>query len=277
MKWQQIKIPNEDINIFCNSYIVNKDAMNIIVTHTPIVSTIEMQRAYEPLVAFGANVFAFDFSGTGKSEGNEKDFSRDSVLKDIDAVVEYIRVNYSSNIHLFGNTGIGGMFAQYYASSSINIKSFAQFSCIDYKNTAGLGYPYVAVKAMCSLLNLLPNLHFNMKPPKYHGYNEYQDNDFYQQLESRYPHIWKTSSKILQAMLECFVAPNSAIKNGVKIPTLVFKTMHDRYFKPEYFDQYYDSLTCKKKLVQIDNTHNSYYFDSSKFCEEAYQWFKDNQ
>ncbi len=277
MNWEHIKIPNGVTSIFCNVYITNKNAMNIIVTHTPIVSTLEMQQAYEPLIELGVNVFAFDFSGTGKSGGKEKDFSRDSIVKDMDAVVDYIETNYSSNIHVFGNTGIGGMFAQYYVSSSNRIKSFAQFACVDYKNTAGIGYPYAVVKALCSGLGLLPNLHFTMKPPKYRGYNEDKDNNFYKVLEQRYPDIWKTSSKILQAMLECFVASDSTIKNGVNVPTLVFKTMHDRYFKPEYFDAYYNSLTCKKKLVQIDDTHNSYYFDSITFCTTVYQWFKENQ
>ncbi|MCW3489477.1 hypothetical protein [Dethiobacter alkaliphilus] len=92
-----------------------------------------------------------------------------------------------------------------------------------------------------------------------------------------FPDIWGTSSKVLQAMLEYFVASDRAIKYGVNVPTLVFKTMHDRFFKPQYFDDYYASLTCKKKLVQIDDTHNSYYFDSITFCNTVYQWFKDNQ
>jgi hypothetical protein len=94
MNWEHIKIPNGDTSIFCNTYITNKTAMNIIVTHTPIVSTLEMQQAYEPLIEFGVNVFAFDFSGTGKSDGKEKDFSRDSIVKDMNAVVEYIEKNY---------------------------------------------------------------------------------------------------------------------------------------------------------------------------------------
>lgn len=277
MKWKHIKITNGDTSIFCNTYITNKTAMNIIVIHTPVVSTLEILQAYEPLSEFVVNVFAFDFSGTGKSGGKEKDFSRDSIIKDMDVVVKYIERNYSSNIHLYGNAGIGGMFAQYYVASSNKIKSFAQFACVDYKNTAGIGYPYAIVKALYFCLKLLPNLHFNMKPPKYHGYNKDKDNDLYNRLENKHPYIWRTSSKMLQTMLECFVASNSAIKNGVHIPTLVFKTMHDRYFKPEYFDDYYNSLACKKKCVQIDDVHNSYYLHSIIFCREVYEWFQENQ
>ena len=60
--WQAIYINDK---IFCNHYFTSADAMNIIITHTPIVSTLEMQQAYEPLKNYGVNIFAFDFSGTG--------------------------------------------------------------------------------------------------------------------------------------------------------------------------------------------------------------------
>lgn len=277
MNWQHIKIPNGDINIFCNSFITGKSSMNIIVTHTPIVTTLEMQKAYEPLTQYNVNIFAFDFSGTGRSDGNEKDFSRNSIVKDLDSVVTYIEENYSSNIHLYGNTGIGGMFAQYYACSNNKLKSFAQFACVDYKNTTGVGYPYPIVKLLNFFLKYLPNFHITVKPPKYEGYNEVYDNEFYKVLEKKNPHIWKNSTKMISTMLECFVAQDSTIKNGVNIPTLVFKTLHDRYFKIQYFDSYYNSLKCKKKLIEIDNVHNSYYLDSDKFCREAYNWFLENQ
>lgn len=78
-------------------------------------------------------------------------------------------------------------------------------------------------------------------------------------------------------MLECFIAEDSKIKDGVNIPTLVFKTLHNRYFKTQHFDSYYNSLKCKKKLVEINNVHNNYYIDNEKFCQEAYDWFVENQ
>ena len=91
--------------------------MNIIVTHTPIVSTLEMQPAYEPLTKYGVNIFVFDFYETGQSKGSQREFSRQSIVLDLEAVVNYIENNFSSNIHLYGNTGIGGMMAQYYAAT----------------------------------------------------------------------------------------------------------------------------------------------------------------
>ncbi len=277
MEWKHIQIPNGDTTIFCNAYITEKSAMNIIVTHTPIVSTLEVQAAYVPLAKYGVNIFAFDFSGTGNSGGNEKDFSRTSIVKDLDAVVRYVENNFSSNIHLYGNTGIGGMFAQYYVCSTNKIKSFAQFACVDFKNTAGVGYPYPIVKVMSSLLTLLPNFHITVKPPKYVGYNDRKDNSFYEMLTRSNPNVFKSSTKIMNTTLECFVSADSAIKNGVTIPTLVFKTLHDRYFSAKYFDSYFSSLTCKKKLIEINDIHNSYYFRSEEFCKAVYEWFAENQ
>lgn len=276
MEWKHIQIPNGETTIFCNAYITEKSAMNIIVTHTPIVSTLEVQPAYASLAKYGVNIFAFDFSGTGKSGGKEKDFSRTSIVKDLDAVVQYVERNFSSNIHLYGNTGIGGMFAQYYVCSTNKIKSFAQFACVDFKNTAGIGYSYPVVKVMSSLLTLLPNFHITVKPPKYVGYNDRKDISFYEMLARSNPNMFKNSTKIMNTLLECFVSPDSAVKNGVAIPTLVFKTLHDRYFSAKYFDSYFSSLTCKKKLIEIDDIHNSYYFRSEEFCKAVYEWFTEN-
>ena len=161
--------------------------MNIIVTHTPIVTTLEMQKAYEPLADYDVNIFAFDFSGTGKSGGNAKGFSRKSLVNDLDCVVAYIESNYSSNIHLYGNTGIGGMLAQYYATTSTKIISFAQFACINYKDTAGglNGFPYPIAKALCPVLKILPNTRISLDLPKHKGYRHEEDSKFYEQLKRK--------------------------------------------------------------------------------------------
>lgn len=277
MEWKHINVPNGNSFIFCNAYITGKAAMNIIVTHTPIVSTLDIQQVYEPFTKYGVNLFAFDFSGTGRSGGAEKDFSRQSIVRDLDIVVQYIKENFSDDIHLYGSTGIGGMFAQYYACGGLKVKSFAQFGCVDYKNTRGIGCSYIGAKMMSFVLRLLPNFHIIMNPPKYQGYNERQDNEVYDKLTQANPNLFKSSTKILNTTIECFIAPDSVISNGVSMPTLVFKTLHDRYFSKAYFDSYYYKLTCKKKLVEINNTHNSYFFSSEEFCEAAYKWFIENQ
>jgi len=276
MSWKQIEIPNGEGILFCNAYVTSQTAMNIIVTHTPIVTTLEMQPSYEPLAKYGVNIFAFDFSGTGKSSGDFKDFSRQSVVKDLDTIVSYIENNYSSDIHLYGNTGIGGMFAQYYATTSTKIKSFAQFAPVNYKDTSGglNGFPYPIAKMLSSVIDVLPNMRISLAPPKYKGFRCEEDNAFYDNLTKKYPNIWKTNTKgMLAALMEIFVAKDSVVKNSVTVPTLVFKVLHDRYFAPKYFDDYFGRLTCEKKLVEINGVHNSYYIDSELFCQHVYDWF----
>ena len=197
-------------------------------------------------------------------------------MKDLDAVVDYIENNYSSDIHLYGNTGIGGMFAQYYATTSTRIKSFAQFAPVNYKDTSGglNGFPYPIAKMLSSVIDVLPNMRISLAPPKYKGFRCDEDNAFYDNLTKKYPDIWKTSTRgMLATLMEIFVAKDSAVKNSVTIPTLVFKVLHDRYFAPEYFDNYFAQLTCEKKLVEINGVHNSYYIDNELFCEHVYDWF----
>ena len=86
----------------------------------------------------------------------------------------------------------------------------------------------------------------SIKPPKYNGYNCEQDNGFYEMLIKRNPYIFKSSTKVMNAVFECLISPDSPIQNSITIPTLVFKTLQDRYFSKEYFDSYFSSSNCKK-------------------------------
>ena len=273
MSWKHIEIQNGEISLFCNAYITSKTAMNIICVHTPIITTLALQAAYEPFIKYGVNIFAIDFSGTGKSSGGKR-LSRESFVQDLDCVVNYIASNYSSDIHLYGPTGIGGMFAQYYATTSTKIKSLAQFNCINYKQTAGMGYPLPVAKIVYFFLRLLPNMTVPYKPPKYQGPRHEEDNGFYKEMIEKYPSFQGVDTKFLKIVLAFFVAKDSVAKNSVAIPTLVYKIPHDRFMTPQFFDDYFRSLTCKKKLVEIkDGIHNSYYLDSEQFCKHAYEWF----
>jgi hypothetical protein len=193
-------------------------------------------------------------------------------------LIDFITVNFSDNIHLFGNTGIGGIFAQYFMCSNegTKIKSFAQFACLNYKDTAALGYPYLLVKFICPLLKLFPNMDFNFKVPKYTGFNAEKDNSFYELFNPQKTNVLKSKLGLISALLECAVSNKSNLKNGIKSPTLVFKVLHDRYFSVEHFDKYYFDLKCKKNIIEINDTHNSYYFSSDLFCNEAYKWFNSN-
>jgi len=277
MGWEHIQILNGETRLFCNANITGKDAMNIICVHTPIISTLAVQPAYEPFVKYGVNIFAIDFSGTGNSDGGGKMLTRNSFIKDMDSVVAYIESNYSSNIHLYGPTGIGGMFAQYYATTSTKLKSLAQFNCINYKKTSGMGYPLPVAKIMYFALKCLPNMTIPYKPPKYQGPRHEEDNGFYKDAMEKYPGFKRVNTKFLEIVLAFFVAKDSAAKNSVAIPTLVYKIPHDRFMTPQFFDDYFQSLTCKKKLVEIkDGIHNSYLFDNEQFCKYAYEWFLEH-
>jgi len=195
----------------------------------------------------------------------------------LDAVVAYIENKYSSNIHLYAPTGIGGMFAQYYATTSTKIMSLAQFNCINYQKTAGMGYPLPVAKIMYFFLKLLPEITIPYKPPKYNGPRYKEDNGFYIDMMGKYPSFKCVSTKFLEIVLAFFLAKDSVAKNSVSIPTLVYKIPNDRFMTPQFFDEYYKSLTCKKKLVEIkDGIHNSYFIDSDIFCESAFEWFKEN-
>lgn len=274
MNWEQVYIKKGLKKIFCNQYITDKRAMNIIVTHTPIVCTYDLLKVYEPLTQHKVNVFAIDFSGTGKSEGDKNKFSRKSIIEDLDTVIEYIKENLSDDIYLYGSTGIGGVFAQYYVSERNNVKAFAQFACMRYKHTQELGYPLWLIRCVCPLLKVLPNIMLRFTPPKYNGVNAELDNAFYEvELKNKSSYNGKCSSKIMLAFLESAILRDSSLRKEIKIPTLVFKTRHDRYFPRNYFDKYYEGLLCEKKLVEIDDVHNSYYLHSEQFCEEVYNWF----
>lgn len=273
MRWKQIYLKRADKIFYCNYWIHSKKAMNIIVTHTPITSTDEMKKTYEPLTNYPVNIFAFDFSGTGKSK-NGNYLSRESIVNDLDFLVDHIQKNFSNRIYLYGNTGIGGIFAQYYLSKRNNLKGFAQFSCLSFGKTEGMGYTTQLVRIICPILRFIPNFKINMKPPKYSGYHAGMDDEVYRKMEKGRENFWMTDSKFLLALLEMAVAKDSALKRKITVPTLVFKTNHDRYFTQNHFDEYYDRLKCPKKMIEIDDVHNSYYIYNDYFCKHVFEWFK---
>lgn len=272
MTWNQQYIEINQTKIFCNQRIHSKSSINIIVTHTPIVSTVDIQNIYEPLTKYPVNIFAIDFSGTGYSE-NTKYLSRSSIVSDLDAIVAHIQAEYSEVVFLFGNAGIGGILAQYYVQARNNVKGFAQFACMSYGDTQGMGYPTFLVKLCCPILRVLPNFKIVMKPPKYTGYHAKLDEDVYLKMTKGRKDFWKTDSKFLLTLLEMAVDRNSALQKKSTTPTLVFKTNYDRYFSQAHFDTYYDNLTCPKRMIEINDVHNSYAIHCEYFCKEAYDWF----
>ena len=273
MSWNQIEIPNGETNIFCNAYITSKTAMNIIVTHTPICSATLLQQALDPLTRHDVNIFHFDFSATGKSGGTK--FSVETTVSDMNRVIDYIIKNFSDNVHLLGYTGIGGIFAQYTVHAGIDarIKSFAQFACVIHKDLSPMEKPIWLLKIMYGIAKLFPNAKITFDVPKFTGFHSDKDNAFYEELEKIAPGSMRTKLKLMSAMIGSAIFDNSVMQKPIMCPTLVFKVLHDRYFPVEYFDQYYATLTCEKKLVEVNDAHNSYYYNPALFCEPAYEWF----
>ena len=273
--WKEFYVEEQ---LFCNHYFSGKDAMNIIVTHTPITSTSLLMPAYEPLTKYDVNIFAFDFSGTGQSREASGDFSLESLVFDMKLIVNYISKNFSDNIHIFGNTGIGGIFAQYTVNAGIDtkIKSFAQFACAVHRDVSPMEKSLSLVKLMYYIARVFPNLKIGFEVPKYTGFNADKDNAFYEKLEELAPGAMQTKLSFLSTMIGSIVLNKSVLQNDIKCPTLVFKVMHDRYFPTQYFDKYYAGLKCEKRLVEINDAHNSYFWDGELFCKHVYEWFAEH-
>ncbi|PKM52113.1 MAG: alpha/beta hydrolase [Firmicutes bacterium HGW-Firmicutes-7] len=277
--WKEIYIPNKKgTNLFCNHYYNDKDAPNIIYIQTPIGSVKSfLKKAYEPLAQYGFNIFAVDFSGIGKSMGNITDFSRQGTVDDLDCCVEYICERFTGDIHLYAGTGTGGIFGEYYASTTDKIRSFAQYGVGIYGDVSIIRYPKWITKMFYILLKgiakVMPRLRIFFPLPKYSGYHAELDNTFYEMALQEYPDLFKQDIHLMIALLGMFLDKESALKLLPQCPTLVFETLHDRYFSKEYFRKYYDILTCEKKLYSINDIHNSYYFHSDEICKEVAKWF----
>ena len=75
--WQEAFIKSKHgQHLYCRYYYAGNTAANILYIQTPLTSVSGMlQNVYEPLVGYGYNVFAIDFSGVGKSPEAERGFS----------------------------------------------------------------------------------------------------------------------------------------------------------------------------------------------------------
>ncbi len=112
-----------------------------------------------------------------------------------------------------------------------------------------------------------------LKPPKYKGKNKDLDDRVYKIALEEKKDLFSANIMWVKALVEMFIAKDSKLKEKLKCPTLVFKLTSDRYFSPEYFDEYYDRLDCEKKLYTIEDIHNSYYYRSEEICLEVTYWF----
>lgn len=277
--WKDIYVSSHSGKVHIFYYYAGKEAKNVMVLHTPVIAIKNCYECYEQLGRiYHFNVFALDYApGEGECTGTCQDFTLSAMVENIDAAYEYIRGNYSYDIHLLGYTGAGGIIAQYYLGTGRSFKSFAQFACGIYGKTKPLGIPDFVAKptlAICKLLvQINPNMFVNYKPPKSQGFHANLDDEFYQSITAREPGFFSLKVNSLLRILECMLGKESFLKVPIACPTLVFKTLHDRFFSKEYFDQYYCSLTCEKKIVEINDTHNSYFIHPDIFMKEVAIWF----
>lgn len=265
------------ISLHIRELLSDRQAPSIIFCCTPVLSVDDLEPCYLPLYERGFNVFAIDFAGMGNSLGDASDFTAEGVVDDFESLVSHIKCQATGNIYLFADAGIGGMIGQYYVCGATEIKGFAQFAAGIHRDISALGIPTTAaiiclpfVRMLCKIA---PRLRLTMKPPKYQGYNATQDNEFYACRLQENKDFFRVSIHFARVLLEILVGRNSRIRQTPTTPTLVFKTTHDRYFPPDYFDRYFAALECRKKLCVIEDVHNSYILCPEVFATEVASWF----
>ncbi len=276
--WSDIYVSGYSQKVHIFHYRAGANSKNIIILHTPVTAIKNCYECFEQLGRiYSFNVFAVDYvPGEGECSGDTQDFTLPNMVANLDAMYEYVRDHYSDDIHLLGYTGAGGIMAQYYLGTGPKFKSFAQFACGIYGDTTPLGLPKAFVKSAMRILRLLvkikPTLSMPFTPPSAKGYHAELDNEFYKTILVRDPNFFALKINSLLRILECMAGKESLLKVPITCPTLVFKTLHDRYFSSDYFDRYYNSLTCEKKLVEIDDSHNSYFITPEPFMKEIAAW-----
>lgn len=280
--WEDVYVSGYSrVHIF--QHVTGKTSKNVLILHTPVTAIKNCYECFEQLGSmYSFNVFALDYApGEGECGGETKEFTLVNMTRNIDAAYKYICENYSEDIHLLGYTGAGAIIAQYYLGTNPKFKSFSQFACGIYGDTTPLGVPGCLAKPFLGICRMLvkvkPDLALSFKPPKAKGFHAELDNEFYDtMIAMRDSKFFDLKINSLVQVLECMVGKDSMLKKKVTCPTLVFKTLHDRYFSVEYFDSYYNSLTCEKKLVEINDTHNSYFINPEPFMREIASWVKSH-
>lgn len=274
-----MKVPTNKrgIKLHVREFVEDEGSPNIIFCCTPLMSVDDLESCFRPFYGKGFNVFAFDFAGTGKSGGESSDFTIEGILDDFESLVDYIKSKTSGIIYVFADAGIGGIIGQYCISGETEIKGFAQFAVGIYRDIPSLKVPTALVATLLPLIKALrkvaPKLCLTMKPPKYEGHNAEVDNFVYAKMLEENKDAFRVSTHFLCVLLEMFTSKNSRLRHMPSIPTLVFKTRYDRYFSAEYFDQYFEALSCRKKLCVIEDVHNSYLLYPELFADEVADWF----
>ena len=277
-KHRELFITNAKGNeLFVDQYFLSPESPNLIFCCTPIVTVTDFEVCYKPFAEKGFNVFALDFAGVGKSAGSMKNFSARGIVEDFDALLSHICNNYGKYVFLFGDTGTGGIFAQHYAAVRNDVTALAQYGICIPGDTSPLKSSAGLLRIMHGMLSLsgklLPQIQLPFTVPAYDGYNAERDNRFYARLREENPAMFRVHVNFMTTLMGMFLGKNGVTEKDIAVPTLVFKTLHDRYYPPEYFDKYYARLNCAKRLVEINDVHNSYYFYPERIAADVADWF----
>jgi len=271
------KYLGEDQNTYVKCLVNDHKAPNVIFFMTPIGSVDQdiAVRNYRPLAENGFNVFAVDLPGIGNSSKGK--FTYENIKSAIRNVGEYIGENYSATIHLYGGTGTGGIIGQALASDKdLGIfKTYSQLGVANHGDLSVIGNGFM-LKSVFPILKIgvkfFPRYRLKFKVPKYSGYNGEKENDWYQSMMEENPGIFDLPLDVVYTLLWLFLGKSSPIKGKPIIPTLVMATEHDRYYKKEYINKYYRSLTKDKKLYWIDDSHCVFVWNAGELVSQVTEW-----
>jgi len=267
----------EDKETFVKCIINDNEAPNVIFLMTPIGS-VEHEVAienYRPLFDNGFNVFAVDLPGIGNSSNGK--FTYENIKASIKSIGEYIQMNYSDSIHLYGGTGIGGIIGQALASDKELpfFKSYSQFGVANHGDLSVIGNNLM-LKLVFPILKiavkLFPEYRMKFKIPKYNGYNARKENNWYQSMMKEYPGIFDFSLEVVYTLLWLLISKDSPIKEKPYTPTLVMAAKYDRYYNKEYINNYYHNLEINKRIHWIDDSHCAFVWGTQELTNQVTEW-----
>lgn len=275
-----ISLTYNDQQIHVQSSIHDISAPNIIFIMTPIVSVSHKisQDFMAGLTGKGCNIFALDFPGIGRSEGNTRNITYENMAEATLCLISYIQKSCSSSIHLYGGTGTGGIIAQALVSDSRIaplITSFSQFGSAVYRDSSPLAdtrlmktaYPLIKLIAAIS-----PSLRLSFSPPKYKGLNAIEENLWYKKIMQEYPGTFNMPFSLVHTLCYLILDSKSPMRNPPACPVLVMASKDDRYFSREYVNIYYDSIPNRKNLKWIASSHLAFLWNAEEINQAVIDW-----
>ncbi|GAB6090586.1 alpha/beta hydrolase [Spirochaeta dissipatitropha] len=224
------------------------------------------------------NIFALDFPGVGHSSGENKDLNYETMVESVINLIDYIRENYSSNIHFYGGTGTGGIFGQALVSDNRiagSIRSFAQFGAAVYRDCSPIAdtrkmkiaYPLIRTAS-----RIAPNLRLPFSVPRYEGLNAIQENQWYQEIMDRYPGIFDLAIPLVSTLLFIMLDSHSPLRTTQKCPTLVIAAEEDRYFSKDYIERYFDRISGEKDIHWVKSSHLAFLWNAEEINRKVIDW-----